>query len=101
MLQNSAASPAHAVFDVLQVLAHISGIGNAWCLPLDYDYLMNLDREVELDSFAVRYGIRQNTYQQCTQLGWHHSSDSPNQPFGNRFPIDLAYQACESVFEDA
>lgn len=101
VVQNPAAvSPVHAILNVLQSLGNGTAPGSEWCLTLDYDNFIEQEREVELDSFAVRYGIRQRTYQQCTQLGWQHTSDSPNQPFGNRFPLEFNHQHCASVFGD-
>lgn len=100
-LQNpAAASPVHALASVFEMLFNGTGLGTDYCLPLDYDFLVELDREVELDSIVALYGIRQSTYQYCMQLGWQHTSDSPNQPFGNRFSLDFANQGCESVFKE-
>lgn len=101
MLQNPAAqSPVHAVLDVLNFLGNIFGPDDDFCLPLDYDFVIEEERKTELDSIAAIYGIRQRTYQACTQLGWLHTSDSPNQPFGNRFPLEFVHLACEDVFDE-
>lgn len=102
VVQNPAVeSPVHAIVDVLDFLGNGTGPGSDWCLPLDYDSIVAQERNVNLDSFAAIFGIRQRTYQACTQLGWHHTSDSPNQPFGSRAPLDFFFQNCADVFDDA
>lgn len=101
MLERGAQTPAHAIASVMQILQNNTGITNSTCTEFDYDLLLELDRETDLDSVAVRYGLRQYTYQTCTQLGWHHTSDSANQPFGSSFPLDIFNNACEEVFGSA
>lgn len=100
LLQNTEAeSPAHALLSVFEYYLNATNPAPVnWCITLDYELFIEEDRKVELDSFAALSGIRQRTYQTCTQLGWHHTSDSPNQPFGNRFPLDFSLQACEDIF---
>lgn len=93
-------TPAHALTLVLEYLNNGTAPGSDFCIALDYNRLIDLDREVELNSTTAVMGIRQLTYIYCTQLGWHHTSDSPRQPFGNRFPVEFELEACESVFEE-
>lgn len=102
LLQDHAAeSPAHALLSVFEYLANATdGAPSEWCLTLDYDSIIAEDRRVELDSLSAITGIRQRTYQQCTQLGWHHTSDSRNQPFGHRFPLQFSMDACQDVFRE-
>lgn len=70
-------------------------------MQFDYDQLIAFERETALTSFAVMSGLRQAQYQTCTQLGWHHTSDGPQQPFGSSFPLDIFLNACEAIFDGA
>lgn len=31
-------------------------------------------------------------------MGWFHTSTSPDQPFGNMFPVDVYHDGCTAVF---
>lgn len=88
----SAATPAEGVALIITTLLTDE------CIPVDYEAIVNYDRQTNLDAPAIYYGVRQATYQTCTQMGWHHTSLSPNQPFGSLFPIEFFHEACEDVF---
>lgn len=96
VLERGGQSPAHTIAAVLAILQN-----STECINFDYDQLIEVDQQVELDAIGVTSGMRQYTYQTCTQLGWHHTSDSRNQPFGSSFPLDIFHNACEEVFGSA
>lgn len=71
------------------------------CLWLDYDYIIESDRQIDWNATSVMSGFRQWSYQVCSQMGWFHTSASPDQPFGNLFPADVFHQACYDVFGES
>ncbi|KAG4065090.1 hypothetical protein HA402_007487 [Bradysia odoriphaga] len=95
MLSDEHETPAEAVAAVVLFLA-----GDE-CIPVDYDEIIEADRQTGWDDPAVVGGFRQYTYMACTQFGWYHSSRSRFQPYGSSFPVEFIFQACEDVFGDA
>ncbi|XP_042243465.1 putative serine protease K12H4.7 [Homarus americanus] len=43
-------------------------------------------------------GGRAWMYQTCTEYGFYQSSDSENQPFGDKFPIEFFIKQCEDIY---
>ncbi|XP_076060086.1 putative serine protease K12H4.7 [Oratosquilla oratoria] len=43
-------------------------------------------------------GGRAWTYQTCTEYGFYQGSDSPNQPFGDEFPLKFYTKQCRDIF---
>ncbi|XP_037043766.1 putative serine protease K12H4.7 isoform X2 [Bradysia coprophila] len=68
------------------------------CFNIDYDDIIENERRTEWDAPAVLSGYRQWTYQLCSQIGWFHTSTSPDQPFGDNFGVDLYHAGCQAVF---
>lgn len=44
-------------------------------------------------------GPRQWLWNVCTEFGYFLTSDSPNQPFGTRVPVDLWVNICNDIFK--
>lgn len=88
--------------EVHRIARHIDSIFEEYfdapCIPITYDYLVEIDRETSWDAPANELGLRQFSYQECSQLGWFHSSDSRFQPFGSSFGHEWLYTACSDVF---
>ncbi|XP_037043767.1 putative serine protease K12H4.7 isoform X3 [Bradysia coprophila] len=68
------------------------------CLNIDFDDIIEAERETEWDSPAVVTGYRQWTHQLCSLIGWFHTSGSPDQPFGDSFPVEVYHDGCAAVF---
>ncbi len=56
------------------------------CLDAGYMSMINQLRNTSWTSSAGEGG-RQWTYQTCVEFGFFQSSDDPQQPFGNNFPV--------------
>lgn len=56
--------------------------------------------EADWSSPAVVTGSRQWLYQMCNEFGWFPTSNSPNQPFGTKFPLELNIQMCMDIFNN-
>lgn len=85
-------SDAHAVGAILDLLLEDD------CVFIDYEIVLEEERRTEWNATTVEFGIRQWSYQSCSQFVWYHSSNSTFQPFGSSFPVDFMYRACEDVF---
>lgn len=90
-----------SINSIAYLLNNFIDIDGGQCLEIDYDYIIDQERQVEWDAPAVAVGYRQWTYQLCSQIGWFHTSGSPNQPFGDRFPVDLYHAGCQAVFGES
>jgi hypothetical protein len=67
------------------------------CLDVDYETMIKQLRNITLDPTA-NVGMRQWTYQTCTQFGYFQTTDSPSQPFGSRVPISFYLDMCNDAF---
>ncbi|KAG4074042.1 hypothetical protein HA402_014247 [Bradysia odoriphaga] len=90
-----------SINSIAYLLNNFIDIDGGQCLEIDYDYIIDQERQVEWDAPAVAVGYRQWTYQLCSQIGWFHTSGSPDQPFGDRFPVDLYHAGCQAVFGES
>lgn len=68
------------------------------CLPLNYEFALDMFKDAEWNSNLVSVGYRQWLYQTCSELGWYQTSGSKYQPFGSLHPVDFNYQNCENLF---
>lgn len=85
-------SDAHAVGAILDILLEDD------CVSVDYETVLREERRIEWNATAVEAGLRQYSYQSCSQFVWYHSSNSRYQPFGSSFPVEFIYRACEDLF---
>ncbi|XP_037043957.1 putative serine protease K12H4.7 [Bradysia coprophila] len=90
-----------SIESIAYLLNNFIDIDGGQCIDIDYDYIIEAERQIEWDSPAVAVGYRQWTYQLCSQIGWFHTSGSPNQPFGDKFPAELYHAGCQAVFGDS
>jgi len=67
------------------------------CTDFKYQKSVSNMLNVSWDS-TVANGMRQWTYQTCTEFGFFQSSDSKRQPFGNEFPVDYSVRLCRDVY---
>ncbi|XP_054156718.1 putative serine protease K12H4.7 [Oppia nitens] len=72
--------------------------GGSKCL--DYDYMKMIDeiRQSSKTSTSVRTGMRQWTYQTCTEFGYYQTTGLPDSPFGHNIPIDYFSKQCTDIF---
>jgi len=71
-----------------------SMIHGSKCLTIDYN--QGLFAEVSWNKTVP--WARLWRYQTCTEFGYFRSSNSPDQPFGNFFPVELFSQQCVDLF---
>jgi hypothetical protein len=69
------------------------------CIDIDYEEAVREERMTEWDDLVPGIGLRQYTYQLCTELGWYHSSTSRFQPFGSSFPAEFRHTSCGDIFD--
>lgn len=91
-------SDAAAIAAVIVYLIDELGEGQE-CIDIDYEAAVEAERQTDWDYPVVSFGLRQYTYQVCTQLGWYHSSNSRFQPYGSSFPSPFRHQACGDIFD--
>lgn len=64
-----------------------------------FDYEEEIKELQAVDTDVARY-YRPWFYQTCSEFGWYQTTDSENQPFGTKSPIDFYLQHCKDVFGD-
>jgi len=69
---------------------------NGVCLDVSYDKMIAQLKDVTPVGAGV--GMRQWTYQTCTEFGYFQTTDSPNQPFGNLVPLTFYTNICRDAF---
>lgn len=97
---NHIVSAGGTVQSIAYILESIIDVVGGECINIDWDYIIEAERQVEWEAPAVLIGYRQWTYQLCSQIGWFHTSGSPDQPFGSEFPVDIYHEGCRAVFGD-
>lgn len=70
------------------------------CFEWSFQEIVDFFAEVEWSDLAVMNGQRQSQYLACTEYGWFTTTDSDNQPFGNRINVNYFVELCRQVFGD-
>ncbi|XP_052889979.1 putative serine protease K12H4.7 [Anopheles moucheti] len=71
------------------------------CFDLSLENFVQYLTDPAIDAPAnVQFGLRQATYQDCTEFGYFETTSSPNQPFGNRVTYDLFLAECQAGYGD-
>mmetsp|Transcript_11 Transcript_11/g.50 ORF Transcript_11/g.50 Transcript_11/m.50 type:complete len:460 (-) Transcript_11:34-1413(-) len=91
-MTNTSNSPLHNLASVTKQFNDPAG-----CLDVDYESMIKQLRNTTLDP-AAPVGMRQWTYQTCTQFGYFQTTDSAKQPFGSRIPISFYTDMCNDAF---
>lgn len=65
---------------------------------MDYEGDIKVLRQ-ENTSLALHF--RPWFYQTCSEFGWYQTTDSENQPFGTKSPIQFYLHLCHDIFGDA
>ncbi|KAF4532425.1 hypothetical protein B566_EDAN003878 [Ephemera danica] len=79
------------------VNSHMLDIYDEKCLDFKYEKMIQEYRNTSWDASTAEGG-RQWLYQTCTEFGFYQTSSSPDQPFGNQFPVDFFTQQCSDIF---
>jgi hypothetical protein len=66
------------------------------CLDCSYESGLKTFKNESFE--AGLSGMRQWTYQTCTEFGYFQTTDSPNQPFGNGVPLSYYIDLCRDIF---
>ncbi|XP_042240092.1 putative serine protease K12H4.7 [Homarus americanus] len=67
------------------------------CLDHTYDAMI---KQLQVTSWGDDEAMagRLWVYQTCTEYGYYQSSDSPNQPFGDKFPVEFFIKQCADIY---
>eukprot|EP01117_Protostelium_nocturnum_P002847 TRINITY_DN13768_c0_g1_i1.p1 TRINITY_DN13768_c0_g1~~TRINITY_DN13768_c0_g1_i1.p1 ORF type:complete len:509 (+),score=165.29 TRINITY_DN13768_c0_g1_i1:57-1529(+) len=66
------------------------------CLDCSYASQLRILRNTTLA--AGMSGMRQWTYQTCMEFGYFQTTDSPNQPFGDKVPLKYYTDMCTDIY---
>lgn len=94
MVNTSVGTPVDRLAEVNRLLLKESG---EKCLDYKYDNMLDEMKNVSWGS-KVAEGMRQWTYQTCTEFGFYQTSDSKDLVFGDRFPVEFFIRQCEDVY---
>lgn len=68
------------------------------CVPLTGFESVEAGMSEDWDDIINELGGRQSSYQLCREFGWFRSASYVNQPFGDRFRIELFQDQCAMLF---
>ncbi|XP_062554900.1 putative serine protease K12H4.7 [Armigeres subalbatus] len=69
------------------------------CMPFDFKAAIDAHQYVDPEAPAnALYGLRQRTYQLCTEFGWFLTADADDQPFGYRVTMYFFLNVCRAVY---
>lgn len=86
--------------DDVEALATLFNDGSTECVDASYVGVRLAMGETEWTSAVVESGTRQWFYQTCNEFGWYQTSNSENQPFGSKFPVQLNIQMCMDFYNN-
>ncbi|XP_068247154.1 putative serine protease K12H4.7 [Palaemon carinicauda] len=66
------------------------------CFEHQYSVMIEEYKKTNWDQGAV--GGRSWFYQTCSEFGWYQGSDSTEQPFGDKFPLEFFTQMCQDIY---
>ncbi|EDW69202.1 putative serine protease K12H4.7 [Drosophila virilis] len=69
------------------------------CLDYKYEKMIADMKNVSWDSEAAK-GMRQWTYQTCTEFGFYQTSENKSDTFGDRFGVDFFIRQCMDIFSE-
>ncbi|ALC43759.1 CG9953 [Drosophila busckii] len=72
---------------------------NQTCLDYKYDKMIADIKNVSWDSEAAK-GMRQWTYQTCTEFGFYQTSENKSDTFGDRFGVDYFIRQCMDIYSN-
>lgn len=69
------------------------------CLDYKYDKMLEQMKNTSWDA-EVANGMRQWTYQTCTEFGFYQTSDKKTSVFGDKFPTEFFTRQCADIYGD-
>lgn len=87
----------HELYPFSQIYRRIFGVSGNSCVSMDYEGDVKALRQ-ENTSLALHY--RPWFYQTCSEFGWYQTTDSENQPFGTKSPIEFYLRLCRDIYGD-
>ncbi|CAG2100982.1 unnamed protein product [Medioppia subpectinata] len=80
----------------LERYARLHGVGShtVGCSDVKYEDLIGPLKKTSIDP----QGMRQWTYQTCTEFGYYQTSDLPNSIFGHNIPVEFYIQQCADIY---
>lgn len=71
------------------------------CWNFNIQDTLDMVTQDKWESEGVANGTRQDAWLKCSQLGQFPTSDAPDQPFGDKFPLQVHLGICAKIFPDA
>ncbi|CAG2104830.1 unnamed protein product [Medioppia subpectinata] len=68
------------------------------CIDFSYKNLVNSISHTSKHSPAVSTGLRQWTYQTCTEFGYYQTTSLKDNPFGHNIPVEFFTKQCADIF---
>lgn len=87
----------HELYQFSQIYRRIFGVSGNSCVSMDYEGDIKVLR-LENSSLALHF--RPWFYQTCSEFGWYQTTDSEDQPFGTKSPIEFYQRLCRDIFGD-
>lgn len=56
--------------------------------------------ELKKDNTPLAWNFRPWYYQTCSEFGWYQTTNSEDQPFGSKSPVEFFLRLCKDVFGD-
>lgn len=72
---------------------------NQTCFDFKYDKMVAEMKNVSWNA-EVANGMRQWTYQTCTEFGFYQTSDTAEAVFGEKFPAEFFTRQCTDIYGD-
>lgn len=91
-------SPKAPMFTLGEVTKLIQRKKRENCLDHKYNDLIETLSSTSWGNSSCSSGMRQWTYQTCTEFGFFQSSSDPLSIFGDKFPVNFYIKQCQDIF---
>ncbi|CAG2181294.1 unnamed protein product, partial [Oppiella nova] len=68
------------------------------CIDFNYKKMISAVKQTSKKSPAVSSGMRQWTYQTCTEFGYYQTTSLKDSPFGHNLPVEFFTKQCTDIF---
>ncbi|CAG2120605.1 unnamed protein product, partial [Medioppia subpectinata] len=68
------------------------------CIDFSYKNMIKSVSQTSKHSSAVTSGMRQWTYQTCTEFGYYQTTSLKDSPFGHNLPVEFFTKQCTDIF---
>lgn len=88
---------SHELYRFSQLFHRVFKTSKRECVTMDYKSDIE---QLQRENTTLAKAFRPWFYQTCSEFGWYQTTDSEDQPFGTKSPIEFYLTLCKDIFGD-